>query len=436
MTNCPVCRAPVSEGVSVCLNCGADLEVTGSANAMPDANQDWNGGTVVELGDPVQAYGAQKIEHLKPGTYLKDRYAIESVVGSGAMGVVYKAVDKETGMTCAVKVIHANLLSDQDAVDRLISEGLMTRDLRHRNIVAVHDVSRDGAQAFVVMEHIDGQSLREWFSRQREANNEIGVEVACGIINGVLDGLKVAHESDVIHRDLKPENIMLLGDPVEGDFRLRILDFGIAKAVGPSAFASAVRLGSPDYMAPEQKNAPEAVGPSADLYSLSRIFYELLMDVRPEGGFQAPSKFRSEIPRGIDTLLEKGLNLRPRSRQQSVVEYQSDLTQARFSPDNRIPHEVLAAKEPQVTDKVSVANDAEVIEKTYLEKVKYMYVGPGTEVIEIKSFFGTKKTERWKIWLSLAIALFVVFMLSSDEFWEGFNESYDSQQGYDNFNNY
>ncbi|HHL43985.1 MAG TPA: hypothetical protein ENJ42_10225, partial [Hellea balneolensis] len=132
----------------------------------------------------------------------------------------------------------------------------------------------------------------------------------------------------VIHRDLKPENIILLDEPTDKSAPLKILDFGIARAAGVMESGTGTGLGTPRYMAPEQITNPDTAGPSADLYSLSVLFYELLVDVLPQGHWQPPSGGRSDIPGGIDALIEKGLSNRPSARPQSADEYRKALVQA------------------------------------------------------------------------------------------------------------
>ncbi|MDZ4761984.1 MAG: DUF805 domain-containing protein, partial [Alphaproteobacteria bacterium] len=121
-------------------------------------------------------------------------------------------------------------------------------------------------------------------------------------------------------RDLKPENVMMLSEPTDGGVRLKLLDFGIARA-GGGADTGATSLGTRGYMAPEQITAPDAAQPSADLYSLSVMFYELLVGVVPQGHWQPPSHGRGDVPSGIDDLVQKGLSNNPRSRPQTVADY-------------------------------------------------------------------------------------------------------------------
>jgi serine/threonine protein kinase len=272
---------------------------------------------------------ADSAKTLEPGTLFAERYEVVEEIGRGGMGVVYLARDSNTGEQIVLKLIHPDLVSGEAAVKRLMAEGLTARQIRHPNIVAVYDVATWDGQPYFTMEYVKGGSLRRWISKA-QSGKETSLATAAGIVKSMLAGLAEAHRMGVVHRDLKPENILLSGDPEQGDFGLKILDFGIAKAVSAPATnrASGSLVGTPDYMAPEQRTAAEAVGPAADLYSLTVVFYELLMDNPPVGRWEPVTKSRPDIPKSIDDLIDKGLSLRPRNRFQSVAEYTAALDAA------------------------------------------------------------------------------------------------------------
>ena len=285
----------------------------------------------LETLDPSQVIGdtRRSSPELTEGAEFAGRYIIEAIVGRGGMGVVYKAHDKLADKSVALKLIRADRLSGQGAVRRLIAEGITARDIRNQNIVAVYDVGEADGQPFVSMEFLKGQSLRDWHREKVRQRQDVPLRVAARIIAEVLDGLSAAHAAGVIHRDLKPENIMLVGEPDETSAPLKILDFGIARAAnGALEGGTGTGLGTPRYMAPEQVTHADAVGPQADLYSLSVIFYELLVDVLPQGHWQPPSGGRSDVPRGIDLLIERGLSNRPANRPATANDYRKELVDA------------------------------------------------------------------------------------------------------------
>lgn len=269
------------------------------------------------------------VPELEAGSVFADRYAIEELIGRGGMGVVYRANDTLSKTTVALKLIRPERLSGANAVERLISEGITARDIRHPNVVAVYDVGSDQGRPFVSMEYLEGQSLRSWHRKKIQAREDVPLRVAARIVAEILDGLKAAHQAGVVHRDLKPENIVLVGEPTEDSAPLKILDFGIARAAGAALESgTGTGLGTPRYMAPEQITNPDAALPSADLYSLSVLFYELLVDVLPQGHWQPPSGGRSDVPAGIDEVIERGLSNRPANRPQSSAAYRAALVNA------------------------------------------------------------------------------------------------------------
>lgn len=319
MEQCPDCKTGLGPDDSFCPQCGAGTSAAlQTVGALPTiSNLETRRGTRSEL--PV----------LQAGAAFGERYTIEKLIGRGGMGLVYAAQDAMAKQTVALKLIRPEFLAGPGAVERLIAEGLTARDIRHPNVVSVYDVGEEDGQPFVSMEYLSGQSLREWHREKLDAREDIPLRVVARIIMSVLDGLKAAHDAGVIHRDLKPENIILTGTPTAHEAPLKILDFGIARATGAGqAATSSGASGTPKYMAPEQITHPDGVRPSADLYSLSILFYELLMDVLPLGHWQPPSGGRSDIPAGVDFLIEKGLSNRPANRPQTAAIYRQGLIDA------------------------------------------------------------------------------------------------------------
>jgi tRNA A-37 threonylcarbamoyl transferase component Bud32 len=316
--NCPHCKSPNPSDAIYCGDCGRKMvdtlafQETSAEGLAAQRTRRMPGG-------PAAALAA--------GDEFAGRYVIAAVIGEGGMGVVYRARDKVTDRDVALKLIRADRLGGPEAVARLVREGVTSRDIRHPNVVAVYDVGEADGQPYLSMEHLAGQSLRGWIGQQMAAGAECSMAVAARIVKEILAGLEAAHAAGVVHRDLKPENVMLLSAPADDAVRLKLLDFGIARAGAPSD-TSHTGLGTPRYMAPEQATAPDAVQPSADLYSLSVIFYELLVGVVPQGHWQPPSGGRRDVPTGVDDLIQKGLSNNPRSRPQSAAEYRTLLDQA------------------------------------------------------------------------------------------------------------
>jgi serine/threonine protein kinase len=348
MSKCRSCGAKLSAGSAFCDQCGTRVrgdDVDGYNKPVRGDDVDgYDSGVVAQITpmtglitpDPENPTGQDSRAEptLEPGQTFASRYKIERIIGRGGMGVVYKSIDTISGKPTALKLINTNRVNGEKALQRLIEEGVIARDIRHPNVVAVYDVGLSEGQAFVAMEYLDGISLREWHGRIAQRGEFVPLRVSARIIVEILDGLRAAHEAGVIHRDLKPENIVLLQEPTEKSAPLKLLDFGIARAMGtPSASTTSTGLGTREYMAPEQQTTPDAVGPSADLYALSIMLYELVVNVVPGRHWQPPSGGRSDVPHEVDALILRGMSDNRNLRPQSAEQYRKELVAA----VNRVP---------------------------------------------------------------------------------------------------
>ena len=332
---CPNCSNDVAGDARFCGECGQALKQLGKSlieeapSAPPAAapKVDLSGLRTI---DDVETKSPRAANQpvLKPGDVFASRYEVKQLIGEGGMGVVYRAMDKLTSKEIALKLIRADRLAGgRDAVERLIREGVTSRDIRHPNVVAVYDVGEAEGQPYMSMEFLSGQSLRAWTRQRLQRSTDCSMLTTANIIAEILAGLDAAHKAGVVHRDLKPENVMLTNEPGDAGAKLKILDFGVARAAGGSD-TGATSLGTRGYMAPEQITAPDSAQPAADLYSLSVMFYELLVGVLPQGHWQPPSGGRSDVPAAIDKLIERGLANSPRVRPQNVAEYGKALSDA------------------------------------------------------------------------------------------------------------
>ncbi len=216
---------------------------------------------------------------LAVGALLGGRYEILGVIGTGGMGVVYRARDRELQEDVAVKTIRRELLTgDEVLAERFKSEIRLARRISHRNVVRTHDLGDADGAMFVTMELVQGITVRELLVTR----GKLGVASTLALVRQFADALAVAHDAGVIHRDVKPENALIDGDGV-----LKVMDFGIARLAEAtsSRTQSGMIVGTPAYMAPEQL-VGEEVDARADLYSLGVVMYECLTGRAP---FQAPS---------------------------------------------------------------------------------------------------------------------------------------------------
>ncbi|MFU8803252.1 MAG: serine/threonine protein kinase [Bradymonadaceae bacterium] len=215
---------------------------------------------------------------IREGVLLQERYRIGKPVGAGAYGMIFSAVDEQTGETVAIKAIPpANSDSSRTAHGRFQREMMVIRNLLHTNIIAIYDWGEtDDHFIFMVLEFIEGETL-DVVVRNRPLPIRAGIHVA----RQIALALQVAHAHGVIHRDLKPANVMLtrLRD---GNYKVKVLDFGMAKLLSVMEGESIVELtregmavGTPRYIAPEQARG-HAIGPPADLYALGLLIYEIM----------------------------------------------------------------------------------------------------------------------------------------------------------------
>ncbi len=263
---------------------------------------------------------------------LSQRYDILGEAGHGAMGNVYKARDRETGETVALKLLKPEIASDQAMMDRFKNELLFARKITHKNVCRVHEFNRIGGVAYTSMEFVEGESLRVVLNRFGGFPVRKGVDLALQICSG----LKEAHAQGIVHRDLKPENVM-----IDTHGNVKIMDFGIARSMEALTRLTGSMIGTPAYMAPEQV-AGKPVDYRTDIYSLGLILYEMFTGSQ---AFQAdtavaialkqmretppsPHQVEPSIPVPIERIILKCLEKEPAKRFQSIA----DLAAALRSP--------------------------------------------------------------------------------------------------------
>ena len=252
-------------------------------------------------------------------------YRLVRPVGRGGMGEVHEAVQLSLGRTVAVKLLRTELASDEQFVGRFEKEGAALATLSHPNIVSIVDRGRAAGTYYLVMEFVDGPSLRE---RMREP--EFDVSKVLVTMLQVTRAIDYAHHRGVIHRDLKPENILF--DEQAGGLP-KVTDFGLAgfderHVDTPRNLTQAhVAMGTASYMAPEQAVDAKSVGPRADIYSLGVMLYELLTGELPIGTFPMPSVKKPGLDRRLDTIVARCLKPSPEERYPSAAQLLADLEQ-------------------------------------------------------------------------------------------------------------
>lgn len=207
-------------------------------------------------------------------------YRLLDRLGEGASGEVWRAVDKRTDEIVATKLLRREHLADRDLVGRFIQERSVLTTLRHPAVVEVRDLVVEGERLAIVMEHVDGGSLRDVLRERGTLAPALAVDVAAA----VLEGLASAHQRDVVHRDVKPDNVLLARDWESGEpGSVKLVDFGIARIITDRQRTATGLLGTPEYMSPELLTRGTAESP-ADVYGVGIMLYELLAGRTPFAG--------------------------------------------------------------------------------------------------------------------------------------------------------
>ena len=267
---------------------------------------------------------------LTSGQKIGERYEIVKTIGEGGMANVYLAKDTILDRKVAIKVLRGDLSSDEKFIRRFEREALSVSNLSHQNIVEVYDVGEEGDQHYIVMEYIEGKTLKQLLQKR----GTLTLSEVIDIMNQLTDGLAHAHNAYIIHRDIKPQNIM-----IEDDGLIKITDFGIAMALNSTQLTQTNSvMGSVHYLPPEQANGKSSTIKS-DIYSLGILMYELLTGSVPFKGDNAveialkhlkekiPSIRRQNptIPQSVENIVLKAVAKNPKNRYDSITEMHDDL---------------------------------------------------------------------------------------------------------------
>ena len=334
LQTCPSCREANPDDSRFCRRCGAPLPHAHETLPYPPPS-----------GEKHPATPPQAAPHFPPGSAFGKRYRIIEEVGSGGMGRVYKAEDKELGTTVALKMIRPELAADPDIIDRFKKEIILARSISHENVVRIHDLGEVGRIKYVSMDFIKGEDLKSLI----RLSGALSVDTALKIALQVGEALRAAHRKDIVHQDLKPQNIMI--DP---SGRVLVTDFGLAtlRSAGESGEPTGI-IGTPLYFSPEQARGAPA-DPRSDIYSFGVVLYEMLTGREP---FQAatahelarkhlaetpapPSRLNPSVPVALEKIVLKCLAKNREDRYQSFEEVLDDLKKmepaARYRSSRRL----------------------------------------------------------------------------------------------------
>lgn len=278
---------------------------------------------------------------LDPGIVLSKRYEILGEIGAGGMAHVYKAKDYKLRRMVALKVLKHEYYQDEAVLSKFKKEALAAGGLTHPNIVAVYDLGQEYNIDYIVMEYVDGLTLKEYIRRR----DVMGSEEVLKISIKIAEALKAAHANGIVHRDIKPQNIMVTQ---QGD--VKVTDFGIAKASTSSTITQqGEALGSVHYFSPEQARG-SFVDSRSDLYSLGITMYEMITKQLPFTGdspvavamkhlhdpLPEPQKMAPQIWPGLRDIIVKLTQKRPELRYQSAEELILDMRRVYKNPGFRI----------------------------------------------------------------------------------------------------
>ncbi len=270
------------------------------------------------------------------GDILDERYEIIGKVGQGGMSTVYKARDLKLGREVAIKLLKEEFSTDEEFIERFKNEARSAARLSHTNIVATFDIVNHEDLHYIVMELVEGITLKDYIARKGKLSNKETI----GIALQTAEGLSEAHKNNIIHRDIKSQNII-----ISKEGRIKIADFGIARAVTGDTFGKSV-IGSAHYIAPEQAKTGESDARS-DLYSLGISMYEMITGRLPYQGENTvnvvmahiqdamvpPSVYNNEIYPALNDIILKATRKDPDERYQSAEELIEDLRHAVAEPD-------------------------------------------------------------------------------------------------------
>lgn len=280
------------------------------------------------------------------GQTLDDRYEILEVIGEGGMAVVYKARDNRLDRLVAVKIMREEMASDEEFRRRFCAESHAVAMLSNPNIVAVYDVSHSDAMEYIVMELVEGITLKQYMDKK----GALPWREMLHFSKQIARALGHAHERGIIHRDIKPQNIMLLRDGT-----IKVADFGIAALENEIEENDGQAIGSIHYIAPEQARG-ESPDARSDLYSLGVVMYEMLTGQRPYTGDTLgeiavkhmnaeavpPHKIVEDIPAELERITLKAMNAKITERYQSAAELLDDMdafTQSQLRGDIEVEEE-------------------------------------------------------------------------------------------------
>ncbi|MDD6667948.1 MAG: Stk1 family PASTA domain-containing Ser/Thr kinase [Lachnospiraceae bacterium] len=273
---------------------------------------------------------------LIPGTIIGDRYEIQEQVGAGGMADVYRAKDHVLERDVAIKVLKPEFAEDKTFVSKFRQEAQAAAGLEHPNIVNIYDVGFENNLYYIVMEYVQGITLKTYISKRGRLNYKEVLSIAIQVARGI----EAAHNKGIIHRDIKPQNII-----ISNEGKVKVTDFGIAKATSSKTMSTGA-MGSVHYISPEQARNGY-VTKQSDIYSLGIVMYEMVTGRVPydgetavsiaiqhlQGQMKKPSELVDDVPVSLEHIIEKATQKSPERRYPTMGDLLVDLKKALINPD-------------------------------------------------------------------------------------------------------
>ena len=298
---------------------------------------------------------------LENGTYLADRYEVLEKVGAGGMSDVYKAMDHSLGREVALKVLKQEFAADSGFVSKFRQEAQAAAGLEHPNIVNIYDVGAENGLYYIVMEYVEGITLKTYISKKGQLtyNEVISIAIQVG------RGIEAAHKKEIVHRDIKPQNII-----ISKEGKVKVTDFGIARAASSNTINADI-MGSVHYSSPEQARNGYVTYQS-DIYSLGIVMYEMCTGRVPfdgdttvsialqhlQGEMVPPSEYAPELPISVEKIILKATMKNQDRRYASMEDMLNDLKRALVNPEE----DFVNIPDGEEADKTRVITDAEARE--------------------------------------------------------------------------
>ncbi|QUE85695.1 Stk1 family PASTA domain-containing Ser/Thr kinase [Exiguobacterium alkaliphilum] len=340
---------------------------------------------------------------MRSGERINDRYRIEQQIGSGGMANVYRAHDEILNRTVAIKVLRSEFSHNEQFIRRFEREAHAATSLNHPNIVAIYDVGDEQDIYYIVMEHVDGMTLKQYLQEEY-----ISVEEALRIMGQICDAIDHAHANRIIHRDIKPQNMM-----IDQNGNVKVTDFGIAVAMSNATLTHTMSvLGSVHYFSPEQARGKFA-DEKSDIYSLGAVLYELVTGRVPFIGETPvavalqhlqddpirPMDLNPKIPQALENCIMQALAKSPGARHTSVASFKKDCMTSLDPARANEPKRVNA--EQDAFDQTLVMAPVVAEETTPPSEQPSKPVAP----VEPKPDAKKPKKRKWWLWLLLALLL-------------------------------